>query len=321
MVPGHSVPGYFGPWSFWLGTFQYLVISALGHFSHRSIGSWVISAQVHAKNILVQGHSPRTFQSLAILGSSSFRFLVIWPKLFWANVISVPGHDSPVILVPGSFQPLFILVILFAGHFCLGSFQSWSFLPLDISALCHFGPELFWPPCHFSHGSFQQQVISILCHLAGSFQSKVISAREILVPGHFAPWSFRSLGHFGVVTFWSQVILTQGHFGPPGTFLSRVILVPGHSVPSHFCSRAFCPVTFWVWVISVPGHFSSELFPSLVISALGHVSPWKFLPGWFNFANLAIYRVKHNVLLLLTQLIFKFCSGLQQQMSFTCHFE
>ena len=148
---------------------------------------------------------------------------------------------------------MFILVILFAGHFCQGSFQSWSFLPLDISALCHFGPELFWPPGHFSHGSFQQQVISILCHLAGSFQSKVISAMEILVPGHFARWSFRSLGHFGVVTFWSQVILTQGHFGPPplehfcrGSFWSQGILYQVISVPT---SRAFCPVTFWVWVI------------------------------------------------------------------------
>ena len=312
MVPGHSVPGYFGPWSFWLGTFQSQVYWFLGHFSPVSCKEH-FGPRAFAKDISVPGHFG--FQFISILGHL-------------AKVVLGQCHFSPWSLQPCDFGPWVISVLVHFGNFICRSFLPGFISILVISApghfcSCHFGPELFWPPGHFSHGSFQQQVISILCHLAGSFQSKVISAMEILVPGHFASWSFRSLGHFGVVTFWSQVILTQGHFGPPGTFLSSVILVSGHSVPSHFCSRAFCPETFWVWVwvISVPGHFSSESFPSLVISALGHFSPWKFLPGWFNFANLAIYRVKHNVLLLLTQLIFKFCSGLQQQMSFTCHFE
>ena len=172
MVTGHSVPGYFGPWSFWLGTFQSLVISALGHFSHRSFGSWVISAQVHAKNILVQGHSPRTFRSLAILGSSSFRFLVIWPKLFWANVISVPGYYSPVISVPGHFGP-----------------QS-------LRSLGHFGVVTFWSqvilvPGHIDPGSF----LGIFSFWLGTFRSLVISAL-----GSFTIWSFG----FQVVSAWDR---------------------------------------------------------------------------------------------------------------------
>ena len=180
--------GHFGPRALCPRIFWSLVIlawdisvpghSALGHFSHRSIGSWVISAQVRAKNILVQGHLPRTFRSLAILGSSSFRFLVIWPKLFWANVISVPGHNSPVILVPGHFvhgsfwSPVFTVPgtiwccgILVPGHIDLRvSFGYLFILARDISVPGHFSLGQFhylviWFPGCFSLGSFQSLVI------------------------------------------------------------------------------------------------------------------------------------------------------------------
>ena len=146
------------------------------------------------------------------------------PRTFWSLVIS--AWD---ILVPGHFSPVSCqFQVRFQGHFGQGSFQF-----LVISALSPFGQ-----------------------FIPGSFVSLVI-----LAMGHVDPWSFRSLGHFDVVTFWPQVILILFHFDDPSW---------NTSVLGHFGSRAFCPRTFWslfilAWVISVPSHFNPGSCQSQVI--------------------------------------------------------
>ena len=192
------VMGYFDPWSFTPQDIGSLVISALksfqplGHFGHGSFRPWVISAPGHfgPLSFWVPVHyNPWSFAP-GCFGPMSFQSLVILAPVIWFLCC----------FNLGSFQSLVILVMLFPGHFCLGSFQSWSFLHQDVSELghfspvslwsCHYGPESFRPSGHFSHGSFHYQVI--------------------LVPGHFYPWSFGWVipvpGHFGHVTFQSLVI-------------------------------------------------------------------------------------------------------------------
>ena len=212
--------------------------------------------------------------------------------------------------------------MLFPGHFCLGSFQSWSFLHRDVSALGHFSPVSLWS-CHYGPVIMVQShlglhVISAMGHFGPwSFLSLVIWL------GHSSPWSFRPCdisvpGHFSPVTFWSLIILSLCHFGPwsfrsLGHFsvvkfwsqVNEVILVPGHIDPGsfwfcHFSPRTFCPlsfrlVTFRSLDISAPGYFSLVIlflgcfslgsFQSLVILGIGHLGNLilgSFLPGFIS---------------------------------------
>ena len=82
---------------------------------------------------------------------------------------------------------------------------------------------------------------------------------------HFGPWSFCSLGHFGL-KLWTKVILTPGHFG------SSLDI----SVSGHFGLRAFCPRKFRSLFISSGDILVHGYFKSHNISILGHFGPWSF---------------------------------------------
>ena len=101
LVPGHSVQGHFGPWSFRHGTFWSLVISALGSFQSQVI--WFRGR-----------FGPGSFQFLVISAMGPFI-----SGSFWSLVIFAHGHFGLC-----SFCSLgnVCVDILVSGHTDSGSF-------------------------------------------------------------------------------------------------------------------------------------------------------------------------------------------------------